>query len=307
MDKKEYITNQFKRTFGKKYENYCITRIYALLNRLDVQIVTQQLFRRDNGIALADLYFPQLKTIIEVDESYHLRDEWHKKEDLKRTEEIIKHKLNSLDEVVSHKVKIKRIDATQDIETINNRIDEIVKELNDEIKSLGDNFAVWELEYKKPEFYIQKGFIELKDNAGFRTVQEVSELFNKGYKKSQKAYFKVNDDWSESVSCCKLKIDEDDECKNIKFLNEITSDGMYIYESEKGDNAENFAVAGFNEKNQKRYMFAKYRDYSGSIMYKFRGVFILDIDKTEKSIEKKEYKRVWKKISDKIDISKYFK
>ena len=42
MDKKEYITNQFKKTFGKKYENYCITRIYRLLNRLNVQNYSQK-------------------------------------------------------------------------------------------------------------------------------------------------------------------------------------------------------------------------------------------------------------------------
>ena len=46
MDKKEYIANQLKRTFNKKYENYCITRIYHLLKRNDVQIITQQMFKR---------------------------------------------------------------------------------------------------------------------------------------------------------------------------------------------------------------------------------------------------------------------
>ena len=70
MDKIEYITNQFKKTFGKKYENYCITRIYHLLNRTDVQIITQQMFKRKNEkeIALADLYFPQINLSIEIDE-----------------------------------------------------------------------------------------------------------------------------------------------------------------------------------------------------------------------------------------------
>ena len=73
MDKKEYIANQLKRTFNKKYENYCITRIYHLLKRNDVQIITQQMFKRkeDGKIALADLYFPQINLSIEIDEPHH--------------------------------------------------------------------------------------------------------------------------------------------------------------------------------------------------------------------------------------------
>ena len=32
-EKIDYITNQMKKTFGKKYENYCLNRIYSLINR----------------------------------------------------------------------------------------------------------------------------------------------------------------------------------------------------------------------------------------------------------------------------------
>lgn len=110
MDKKEYIANQLKRTFNKKYENYCITRIYHLLNRLDIKIVTQQLFRRDNGkIALADLYFPQINLIVEVDEGHHLNN---KENDERRTEEIIKNKVQAFEEVINYNLTIERIDVT---------------------------------------------------------------------------------------------------------------------------------------------------------------------------------------------------
>ena len=73
MDKKEYITNQFRKTFGKKYENYCLTRIYSLVGRDDLQIITQQLFKRKNTIAYADLYLPQINMWIEVNEAFHNR------------------------------------------------------------------------------------------------------------------------------------------------------------------------------------------------------------------------------------------
>ena len=73
MDKKEYIVNQLKRTYHKKYENYCITRIIHRLDNEYIQFITQQLFKRPDGkFALADLYFPQLNISVEIDEPHHL-------------------------------------------------------------------------------------------------------------------------------------------------------------------------------------------------------------------------------------------
>ena len=80
-----WISEQFKKSFGKKYENYCVSRIYHLLQREDVQIVTQQVLQRGNKKrAMADLYFPQINVWVEVDERHHAAQ---RKEDEKRTEE----------------------------------------------------------------------------------------------------------------------------------------------------------------------------------------------------------------------------
>ena len=88
LDKIDYITNQLKKTFGKKYENYCITRIYSLLNRNNIKIVTQQLFKRKGKkIALADLYLPQVNVQIEIDEGHHLEQA---SDDFERTNEVIR-------------------------------------------------------------------------------------------------------------------------------------------------------------------------------------------------------------------------
>ena len=108
MEKIEYITNQLKKTFGKKYENYCVTRIYSLINRNDVKIVTQQLFKRKGkNIALADLYFPQINLWVEIDEGHH---ENQIQSDKDRTKEVIemnkipnevKKKYEALEEVIN--------------------------------------------------------------------------------------------------------------------------------------------------------------------------------------------------------------
>ena len=205
MDKKEYIMNQLRKTYNKKYENYCITRIYHLLNRLDIQIITQQLFKRDDGkIALADLYFPQFNLIVEVDEAQH-KEEEHKIADEKRTEEIIKNKLRALDEVVYHKLFIKRIDTTKSMEEINKRIDNIVNHIKKEIDKQDSKFIPWEIDYKSPEFYIKQGYINFKDNVKFRTIKEISDLFNKGYKKgTRKGFFRTIIS-NEYILCCKMQ------------------------------------------------------------------------------------------------------
>jgi len=65
VDKKEYITNQLKKTFNKKYENYCITRIYHLLNRNDVQIITQQMFHKKDDDKKRTEEIKQQKKIID--------------------------------------------------------------------------------------------------------------------------------------------------------------------------------------------------------------------------------------------------
>jgi cytochrome c553 len=46
LNKKDYIVKQLKRTYKKEYENYVITRIWHLLNDLNIKIITQQYKKR---------------------------------------------------------------------------------------------------------------------------------------------------------------------------------------------------------------------------------------------------------------------
>lgn len=307
MDKKEYITNQFRKTFGKKYENYCVTRIYHLLNRLDVQIITQQLFKRENGrIALADLYFPQIKLVVEVDEWQHQR-EWNKKDDIERTESIEK-EINNLSDILSFEPEVLRIDVTQSIEEINARIDEIVNIINKKIEQLKDEFVPWTNEIREPKYYINKMYISNEDNVEFRTVQEVSELFNKGYKGNQHIYFRTSTP-NEYVCCPKLQLEGDsgNQFKNNPYINTITSDKMYIFEY-RVNNPIDFVEDMIKwHLGEVRILFPKYKNEAGSMMYRFRGVYILDVDASKRTLKDGKNRIVWKKILDTIDLSKYFK
>src|SRR5690606_23199633 len=72
MNLLEYNLRQLRRSYKKKYENYVVSRIFHSVNRFeDVQMVTQQYVKRPEGFALTDLYFPQFKLHVEVDELHH--------------------------------------------------------------------------------------------------------------------------------------------------------------------------------------------------------------------------------------------
>lgn len=298
MDKKDYIVNQLRKTFNKKYENYCITRIYHLLNRNDVQIITQQMFRRNDGkIALADLYFPQLNLSVEVDEGHH---KFQAEADDKRGHEIEENKslrdqkLIALGEVIYDYFDEERIDVTTNIESINSRIDEIILLINKRISELGDRFKPWECCDKSSNDYIKLGTIECKDNISLRTVQEVSELFNRGYKGNQKCFFSTNDNkyW---VWCPKLKL-EDTDYKEDKYKNDISRDGKFIYETKKGK--PDFYK---NERHRLRYVFPKYVDVTGAEKYKFKGIY-----RFNRELSDKTKKAVWEKVGESIDLKQYF-
>lgn len=51
-----------------------------------------------------------------------------------------------------------------------------------------------------------------------------------------------------------------------------------------------------------RQCVSRYKDETGEKLYKFIGVYSLDKDLTRES-----NKKSWKKIDDKIDLTKYFK
>ncbi len=59
INKTEYIMRSLSRTIHKRAEFFAINRIFHKINDLDVEFVTQQYIRLQNGKhALSDLYFP---------------------------------------------------------------------------------------------------------------------------------------------------------------------------------------------------------------------------------------------------------
>ena len=132
MTKLEYVARQLSKTETKKYEHYIITRIWHLLNDLEIKPVTQQYVKRPNGRALTDLYFPQLNLHIEIDEKHH-------------NYQIEKDKIREKDIFNATSHEILRIDVDQNIEAINKQVDAIVVKIKTE-KAKNRKFDPWDLE-----------------------------------------------------------------------------------------------------------------------------------------------------------------
>ena len=155
MNQLEFICRQLSKATPKVFEHYVVTRIWHLLNDLELKFVTQQHITRANGRALTDMYFPQLKIHLEVDEGHHAN-------------QVISDKIREADIINATSHTILRIDVTQDLESVNARIDEIVAEIK-KAKEDADNFKAWDFDAEQnPETYILQGYIDVEDGVAFR-------------------------------------------------------------------------------------------------------------------------------------------
>ncbi len=297
LTKKEYITNQIKKTFGKKYENYVVTRIYSLINNSDVQIVTQKMFKRGNNkIALADLYFPQFNIWVEIDENYHSSDSQKIADENRKKEILINNKIKRLEEIVNiseltepYRIKV---GEEQSLEDINKQINELVDIIKNKITKI--DFIPWKCNYPQPKEYMDKS-IKYEDDIKFHTIQECMQLFEKTNDKYKVccAWFNIKDDTY--LWCPKLKL-EDYDFQNCNWQNTISKDGTKIFESPQNDNDIEIDADSLNW-DEKRITFAYYKDENDIFMYKFRGVFKLAAVKGNT--------RVWERESTEVDLSQF--
>ena len=70
--KLDYISRLFSKISHKRTESYVINRLWNKLDDTRIQFVLQQyVLRKEGKYALADVYLPQLKLSVEVNEPYH--------------------------------------------------------------------------------------------------------------------------------------------------------------------------------------------------------------------------------------------
>lgn len=249
----DYYATIFKKIRNKKYEFFVISRIVHFLNDRELEFTTQQLIRTKEGRFLLDLYFPQLKIVIEVDESYHTCDRQIAKDE-KRDKAVVE----------ATNVVIKRIGvAGQSFDDVNSKIDSMVRVIQQKKKELQDASQFVPFVYGQKyetEYWLEKGKLSVSDDARFRTHVDVARLFGKNYKGHQQALINLDD--SHSVWFPKLY-------ENGDWDNKLSADGTKI-EMRKVSGGR-FSAKEIRE--VKSYVFAHHRDEFGKIYYAFKGLF----------------------------------
>ncbi len=271
----DYYATIFKKIRNKKYEFFVISRIIHLLNDRELEFTTQQLIRTENNRFLLDLYFPQLKFAIEVDEDHHDR-------------QVDKDKERDRAVVEKANVKTERIIISgKSFEDVSSRIEDVVciiRQMKEELMIAKKIVPFVYGQKYETKFWLSKGTLSVSDDARFRTHVDVAKIFGKSLKGHQRALIKLDD--SKSVWFPKLY-------ENGDWNNQLTSDGKLI-EMEKVTGGR-FNSDGKLSPNTIYYVFAHYRDELGQVYYAFKGGF--NVTKQE------ENKATFTRVCDAIEFS----
>lgn len=267
MDKKEYYIKQLSKTNKKNYENYVVCRIINLINDFSLKFITQQPITMRNGKrALTDLYFPQIDLHIEIDEAFHKN-------------QIDEDKMREADIVSATNHTIERIDVTKNIELINIRIDKIVKKIKEAIKGKkkDNTFVPWNIEAEyESKTYINKGYIDLNDKVAFKKIVDACNCFGCNYRGYQRAMARHPVEKDKVLWFPKLY-------ENENWQNNITDDGKTIIEKRKANNPEFIKeyLLRPDKFSRKRIVFARVKNSLGDIMYRFKGLFKVNEEKSQ--------------------------
>lgn len=302
MDYKlDYMARLFRKIRNKRFESYSIQRIWHKLDDPRVRFVTQQYFKRqDNGsYALADLYLPQIKLVVEVDEGQHNIIE-NTVLDALRSNEI---------QAIDESITIKRIpicktvnnsSGTEEIvwnslNDVNKCIDDIVDYIKAEIIRLGPDFKPWEGDdLLSVSYHQKKGYFSVNENDYIRTIDDAAAIFgtkakHKGFLRSAGFLIPGKKDFIVWCPVINNKVWENKLLDNGHIITEVHKTANH---NEREKHYRNAVSSG-----ESRVTFFKEKDDLGFYFYRFVGVFKADLAKSIK-----EDKTVWVKVADRYDF-----
>ena len=282
----EYMEHLFDSIKSKKTESYVIHRIWNKLDDDRVRFVTQQKITLLNGkYALADLYLPQLKIFVEVNEPYHDKQ---KDQDAYRNETIVK--LTEADQFIIECGKGTDKCEWKSLSEIHQQIDECVTFIKKRITDVGDQLKPWSMsESLTVEFHKNKGYLNVDDHDALRTIDDICRLTggvkrDRGFQRAGTAGLSQHPDMELWFPCVNNR---------SNWLNEKSGDGQTIYESNTKDPKKNLDhIEDSIKKNLQRVTFFKFKDNLGIENYFFLGIFRIDAEAS-----RKDKKCVWRRVS----------
>ena len=295
MDYKlEYMERLFAKISKKKTESYVISRIWHQLNDDRVKFVVQQYIRRtQDKYALADLYLPQLNIFIEINEPFHKNNV---EVDKIRNEEII-NKTHSELHIIDCGFIVKDKNGKDEIhwktlDEIHCQVTDVVSLIKQRISELGENFKPWDdANTLSVEYHRNKGYLKVEDNECLRTTEDVAAVF--GTKAKHRGFLRAS-----GAGIGENIIVWWPNTEHRLWHNELSEDGMFIYEYPKAEDKRAAHLDQWKESTQTRVTFLRYKDDLGFCFYRFVGVFRLNHDKSIR-----ENKCVWERVSDTYQLN----
>lgn len=285
-NKIDFVARCLSKGTHKSFETFIINEIYSQLNNPNLEIATQQhVVTKEGEVKYIDLFFPQLKIAIEVDEPYHDSPE-QKLRDIKRENSIRQAILESTVVDLKNEITFLRIVISQHptLESLFKRIEEVVSFINDRINEQYEPLE-WNFTEEERIREIQKrGYIKRGDS--FRIMADIIRIFGitrNGNGCGKCTYRLPNKQfiWSPTLSLFGSNKDG--------WVNEISEDLTIIHESGvngKGKSEEDFVWD--REHNTERIVFLKYKDALGFQRRRFLGIYVADSYDHDKKAE------VWK-------------
>ncbi len=290
ISKETYVTRNFQKISGKRWELYVITRVIHMLNDHDIEYVCQQYINppQNKDYYLADLAFPSLKLYLEIDEGQH-GEKSHQIADIKRDAEILEATDWECKRIAVYVIE-NGIKKDKKLPILNKEVDDFVKYIKfkkKELIKLG-NTVTWNYEDKfKPQTYINKKKLTVNDNVALLNHRDVLRLF--GYKKGhyQRAVWKINK-FNQMVWFPKLY-------PNSDWVNNFDDKTGLIHQYRK--DLKPHPVPSKDDPD--RIVFAHQKNIFGQTVYKFFGVFRTEFSMTD------SVHHYFKRIDKEIDLSKY--
>lgn len=254
---------------GKRYEVYAVSRVIHLLDDPEIELVTQQPVRLEDGrLALLDLYLPQFEMGVEVDELHHFSED-SQAADKVREQAIIK--------VASTNIRRVRVDDADSLTTLKREVDDLIasiRQLKTDAVAEG-TFTPFVYGHRYDSAHWRSvGIVTTADDIQMHSMVDVLELFGKNVEHWQRGVFRLSDTlqvWMPALAQEGLPSRSD-------WRNTLSRDERTIVEEQLADGEFIY------DKSVRSIVFARFKDpVFLTQYYRFLGVFeIAEIDKSPK-------------------------
>lgn len=282
----DYYAGMLRAVSGKKYELYAVSRVLHRLDDPEIELVTQKPVRKPDGdLALLDLYLPQFRVGVEVDEGHHFA-EGSPEADRLREQAVLD------SSAISRFVRL-MVPTTDPLSTLKEKTDVLVEDIRawkaDAIAagtfapySYGDRY--------RPAYWRERGKISTLDDIQMPRMRQVLALFGKDVAHWQKATYSLGKNFQVWMPTLHQKnVTPRDDWKNV-----LSEDGETLTQEQLRG-----AIGPHNDR-MRNVVFAKFKDpVFLDTYYRFLGVFAVDqIDGSGKTV-------TFRRDATEIDLTPY--